>query len=122
MNSVNKESISYYFDLLESTLTENSLIDSPGQIYNMDETGMPLDPRPPNIIAKSGQKKVNYRQSEKKEQITVIGCGNAAGQSIPPMVIFEGKYLDHKWTVGEIPGTLYGMSGKGWTDQQLFFH
>ena len=59
MDSVNKESISYYFDLLESTLTENSLIDSPGQIYNMDKTGMPLDPRPPNIIAKSGQKKVN---------------------------------------------------------------
>ena len=75
-----------------------------------------------NIVAKSGQKKVNYRQSGKKEQITVIGCGNAAGQSIPPMVIFEGKYLNHEWTVGEIPGTLYGMSGKGWTDQELFLH
>jgi len=43
----------------------------------MDEIGMPLDPRPPNIITKSGEKKVNY-----------------------------------KWTVGEILGTLYGMSGK----------
>ena len=93
MESVNKESISYYFYQLESTFTENSLIDSPGQIYNMDETGMPLDPRPPNIIAKSGQKKVNYRQSGKKEQITVIECGNAAGQSIPPMVIFEENTL-----------------------------
>jgi len=40
----------------------------------MDETGMPLDPRTPNIIAKSGQ---NYRQSDKKKQITVIGCSNA---------------------------------------------
>ena len=83
---------------------------------------MPLDPRPPNIIAKSGQKKANYHQSGKKEQITVIGCGNAAGQSIPPMVIFEGKYLNHEWTVGEISGTLYGMSGKGWTDQELFLY
>ena len=50
----------------------------------------------------------------------MIGCGNAVGQSIPPMVIFEGKYLNHEWTVGEIPGTLYGMSDKGWTDQELF--
>jgi len=57
----------------------------------MDETGVPLDPRPPNIIAQSGQKKVRYRQSGKKEQISVIGCGNAAGQAIPPMVIFEGN-------------------------------
>jgi len=42
---------------LESTLKEYQLEDCPGQIYNMDETGMPLDPRPPNIIAKSGQKR-----------------------------------------------------------------
>jgi len=38
------------------------------------------------------------------------------------MVIFEGKYLNNKWTAGEIPGTLYGMSGKGWTDQELFLY
>ena len=38
------------------------------------------------------------------------------------MVIFEGKYLNHEWTVGVIPGTLYGMSGEGWTDQELFLH
>jgi len=61
------------------------------------ETGMPLDPGPPNIIAESGQKKVNYRQSGKKEQITVIGCGNAIGQSITPMVIFERKHLNYEW-------------------------
>ena len=54
------------------------------------------------------------------DQITVLGCVNAIGQSIPPMVIFEGKYLNHQWTEGEVPGTYYGMSGKGWTDQELF--
>jgi len=42
-------------------------------------------------------KKGKYRQSGKKEQITVIGCGNAIGQSIPPMVIFEEKYLNYEW-------------------------
>lgn len=122
MDSVNKESIQHYYDLLESTLKEHNLQDSPGQIYNMDETGIPLDPRAPNIIVKRGQKKVRYRQSGKKEQISVIGCGNAAGQSIPPMVIFEGKYLNYEWTIGEVPGTTYGMSDKGWTDQELFLY
>lgn len=65
---------------------------------------------------------MRYRVSGKKEQITVLGCANAIGQSIPPMVIFEGKYLNHEWTKGEVPGTYYGMSGKGWTDQELFCH
>ena len=66
---------------------------------------MPLDARPPNVVAKRRQKKVRYQQSGKKEQITVIGCANAVGQSISPMVTFEGKYLNHQWTVGEVPGT-----------------
>ena len=38
------------------------------------------------------------------------------------MVIFEGKYLNYEWTIGEVPGTTYGMSEKGWTDQQLFLY
>ena len=122
MNAVNKETIDGYFDLLEETLNVHGLMNSPGQLYNMDESGIPLDSRPPNVIAKRGQKKVRYRTAGNKDQITVIGCANAAGQSVPPMVIFEGKYLNHEWTVGEVPGTFYGMSGKGWTDQELFKH
>ena len=38
------------------------------------------------------------------------------------MVIFEGKHLNHRWTIGELPGTYYEMSDKGWTDQELFRH
>ncbi len=70
-------------------------IDNPA---NMDESGIPLDPRPPNVIAKCGQKKVRYRVSGKKEQIIVIWCINAIGQSLPSMIIFEGKYLNYLWT------------------------
>ena len=42
--------------------------------------------------------------------------------SPPPMVVFEGRYLNYQWTIGEVPGTYYGMSGKGWSDQELFQH
>ena len=90
--------------LLEDTLKEHNLFDSLEQIYNMDESGMPLDPRPPNVIPKRGQKKVRYRVSEKKKQITILGCANALGQAIPPTVIFEGEYLNLQWTEGEVKG------------------
>ena len=122
MNATNRETIDNYYELLEDILTENNLLDSPAQIYNMDESGIPLNPRPPNIVAKRGQKKVRYRVSGNKQQIKILACGNAVGQALPPMVTFEGKNLNHEWTVGEVPGTLYGMSGKGWTDQELFKH
>ena len=88
----------------------------------MDESDIPLDLRPTNDIAKRGQKKECYRVSGKKEQITMLGCANAIGQAFPPMVIFYGKYLNYQWTTDEVPGTYYGMSGKGWTDQVLFKH
>ena len=44
---------------------------------------------------------------------------SAAGQAIPPFVIFYAKMLNHDWTVGEVPGTRYGLSDTGWVDTYL---
>ena len=46
MDCLNKETMMEYFDLLKSVLTEHELMESPNQIYNVDETGMPSDHRP----------------------------------------------------------------------------
>ena len=40
-----------YFDLLEETFTEYDLYDKPTAIFNMDETGMPLNPVPPKVLS-----------------------------------------------------------------------
>ena len=47
-------------------------------------------------------------------------CGNAAGQVIPPMIIFDVKKLCHAWTRGEVLGTIYALSDKGWIATELF--
>lgn len=120
MDCVNQAVISSYFDLLKSVLQEHELMQSPAQIYNVDETGVPLDHRPPNVLAKRGQKKVRYRTTGNKSQITVVGCVSATGQAIPPFVIFDAKCLNIEWTKGEVPGTTYGLSTKGWIDSELF--
>ena len=61
MDCLTKETMDEYFQLLKDTLIENDLMDSPNQIYNVDETGMPLDHRAPKIVAGRGHKKVRYR-------------------------------------------------------------
>ena len=81
---------------------------------------MPLDHRAPEIVAGRGHKKVRYRTSGNKSQITVVGCVSASGHAIPPFVIFDAKSLNKEWTKGEVPGTTYGMSSKGWVDTELF--
>ncbi|XP_019863760.1 PREDICTED: uncharacterized protein LOC109592876 [Amphimedon queenslandica] len=41
--------LSRYFEELESTLRDNDIIDSPSVIFNIDESGFPLDPKSPLI-------------------------------------------------------------------------
>ena len=109
-----------YFDLLECTLKDNNLTDRPAQIFNMDETGMPLDPKAPYIVCSRGQKHPSFMNAGSKVQITVLSCCSAAGYTIPPFVIFDRKSLKAELTIGEVPGTMYGLSESGWVDSELF--
>ena len=120
MDAINAENMKAYFDLLRQIYDEHGFESRPECIYNMDETGVPLEPRPPKVVARKGQKKVRYRTSGQKAQITVLGCANAAGQTLPPFIIFAAKQLNPLWTRNEVPGSRYGISDKGWVDQELF--
>ena len=90
MNCLNEDVIADYFELLKEELTKNKLMNSPSRIYNVDETGICLD-------GHKGQKKVWYRTSGNKSQVTVIACMSASGQCIPPFVIFDAKKLNLEW-------------------------
>lgn len=107
------ETLRNYFGLLREVLYENDLMDKPAQLYNVDETGMPLEHSAPNVIAKKGVKKVRYRSTGNKAQITVVGCVNAVGNAIPPMVIYAAKSFNAYWCMCDIPGTGYALSPKG---------
>ena len=120
MNAVNSENINEYFDLLEDVFQEYGFSDHLEAIYNMDETGMPLEPRPPKVIAKKGQKKVRYQTSGQKQQITVIGCGSATGHVILPFIIFAAKNFNHLWMKNEVSGSRFAVSDNGWVDHELF--
>ena len=113
------EMLARYFDLLEKTIQENDLVGKPGQLFNMDESGMPLDAKPPKLVAVRGAA-VSAIGSGDKTQITVVACVSAAGYCIPPMVIWDRKFLSPELTHGEIPGTIYGLSKNGWMDMELF--
>ena len=39
------------------------------------------------------------------QMISVVGCVNAVGQVIPPIVIFDAKTFNVDWSKGKVPGT-----------------
>ena len=109
------EMISRYFDLLELTLEENELRGKPGQIFNMDESGMPLNPKAPKVVAECGSIALAVGSGD-KSQVTIVGCVNAAGFCMPPMVIWDRKTLAPELTQGEVLAPFMVYQGKdGWT-------
>ena len=45
---------------------------------------------------------------------------NAAGLYIPPMVLWARKKMNPDLAVGEVPGTVYGLTAKGWMTAVIF--
>ncbi len=109
-----------YFDILEHTLKETGLCDYPGLIYNMDESGFPLNPKPIKTVNCRGSKNPYCVSSGSKSQVSIAACVSAAGQSLPPYIIWRRKTLSPDLTIGELPGTEYGLSDKGWMNSVLF--
>ena len=108
-----------YFDMLTDTLSDNGLLNKPTQIYNCDETGMPLGATSHKVVAKVNSKPCSIVSNDKM-QVTVLSCVNAAGVALPPFVIFKRKTMNQELANGEVPGTLYGVYENGWITQQLF--
>ena len=67
-----------------------------------------------------GVKNLLSVSSGSKAQVTVITCVIAAGQAIPPFIIWKRKSMTPQMGEGEIPGTHYGFSESGWTNMDIF--
>ena len=116
----NPETINSYFDLLEQTLDTYNLQDHPELIFNMDESGIPLNPKPPKVVAHIKARSVTSISSEGKSQITCVGCVSASGFCLPPMIIWDRQTMSTVLAEGEVRGTIYGLSPRGWMDAELF--
>jgi hypothetical protein len=69
---------------------------------------------------KWAQKNPHNVTSNIRSQVTVLACTSAAGYCLPPYIIFDQKNLSKELAKGEVPGTVYGLSNKGWIDGELF--
>ena len=90
-------------------------------MFNCDETGLPLNPSSFKVVALKGSNNVSNITSNSKSQITVLACTSAAGYAIPPFIVFGCNTYHPHLSRCEVPGTMYGMTPKGWMTQNLFF-
>ena len=60
-------------------------------MQDLDETGMTLAHKTSKVLTKKGAKAIHGKTFTSRELITVIACGNAAGDYLPPRFVFPGK-------------------------------
>ena len=115
-----RASVDNYFDILEQTLKNAGLCDYPGLVFNMDESGFPMDPKPGKTVDCRGSKNPFFVSSGSKAQVSIAACVSAGGQSMPPYIIWKRKHMPPELAMGELAGTIYGCSEKGWMTAKLF--
>ena len=86
--SMNKQVTKEYFDMLKGKLDELNV--QPEFIWNCDEINIQLEHKPRVVIGRKGSN-VPGRVASSKESVSILGCGNAMGRIMSPMVIVKGK-------------------------------
>ena len=75
-----------------------------------------MDHRLPKIVTQRNHKYATV-QLETRTRLQLLGV---LVRQAMLFVIWDAKSLNKEWTVGEVPGTTYGLSSKGWVDTELF--
>ena len=120
-SKLNPVIVKRHFDTLEELLDITFMRNSPEKLYNMDEKGVQLTiHHQQTVVAEKGVKRVKLIAPEHGQSVTVVGCGNACGQIIPPVVIFKGKRANRKLEENLPPGSAVYMAEKGSMTQVVF--
>ena len=119
--ALSPEVVNEYFNMLEKTITDNGLLNSPRQIYNCDETFLPLNECKEKAVTLKNAKTVYSQAMGSTEHITMLCTGSASGAALPPMIIYPRSYPGGQYRFGGPDDSIYAKSESGWVDSELFF-
>lgn len=92
----------------------------PGSIWNYDETNLTDEPGQKKVIMKRGCKYPERVMNSTKSSTSLMFCGNATGELLPPYVVYKADCLWTTWTQNGPTRTRYNRSKSGWFDHVCF--
>lgn len=113
------ECIDSYFHELKNILDKYDLSSRPQSIYNVDEKGIQQNFKPPSVVS-DVDSMPSVIMSERSATTTILGCGNALGQHIPPYFIFAGARMRQELLEGCTHGADGTVSQSGWSNGEIF--
>lgn len=115
-----KENVKSFFDLLEKEFELFQF--PPTRIYNVDETGLSIvQSKIPKVLASKGKKQVGALTSaERGSLMTICLAMNAAGDFVPPLIIFPRKKMNILLMKGAPIGAIARCQPSGWIQADTF--
>uniref|UniRef100_UPI00358F9F8F uncharacterized protein n=1 Tax=Myxine glutinosa TaxID=7769 RepID=UPI00358F9F8F len=101
-----------YFSALKAIMDTHQLNEKPHCIWSMDKVELLLEHRPSNVV-----RGMQSETSDLVQPTTIVGCGNAAGDALPPFVVVDEKTsnsLKDFDSRNAPPGTTLSISASGW--------
>lgn len=114
--AVDDSIINTYFDNLQSVLEGVP----PCAIWNYDETNLVDDPGKKIVLTKRGCKYPEAIKNSTKAAVSIMVCGNAAGELCPPYVNYKAEKMWDTWTEGGPDGARFNRTKSGWFDACSF--
>ncbi|KAJ8891203.1 hypothetical protein PR048_010718 [Dryococelus australis] len=117
--------VELYFDILENSINELELSDKPDRLFNIDETSFALDPSKTKVVWLQNAPSSRVTCGTGRESTTLLLGGNAAGEKLPPLIVFKGKNIWDTWMAPQQlthPNTSYTASENGWMKSNIFFN
>lgn len=120
---LNKHIVEQHFLEIKKIYDELDINEHPERLYNIDEKGCRLTiHHQQKVLAEKGNRRVHLISQEHAENVSIAMCVNAAGNAIPPMILFKGKRLKEEFTDNLPPGSLVKMAPKGSMTTALFIN
>ena len=118
---VNHDTVHEFFHNLEQTLTEDDgQCVPPDLIFNYDETNLSDNPGTKKCVFKRGCKYPERIMTSTKSSTSVMFCGSASGEILPPYVVYKADHIWSTWTEGGPRGSRFNRSKSGWFDVVSF--
>ena len=118
VTSMKPGKVNSYFDYLEREL----LGLPPANIFNYDETNLTDDPGSKTVIVSRGRRRVQTIMEHSKQSTSVMFSGNAAGDYLPPMVVYKTTSCAtyEGWCQDGPTDAVYDSTESGWFDSKTF--
>lgn len=114
--AVSEDTICEYMDNLKVSIDGIP----PERVYNYDETCLSDDPGKKKVVCKRGSKYIESIANYSKSSTSVMFCGSAAGELLPPYTVYKAEHMWSTWVENGPEGARYNRSKSGWFDSICF--